>query len=291
MTRPTLVPDGDLVEVADRVWVAHHSWLHVNATVIAGARGLVVVDTLGSERMARRLVEQLRGLAAGDVVAVVNTHEHFDHTFGNHTLRATWPATALVAHEEAAARTEASGETAKEQLAADPDDPNGEDVRRTPIVAADDTFSSVRAVDLGDRVVEVVHPGRGHTGGDVVVRVPDADVLVAGDLVEESGPPAYGPDCFPLEWPASLDLAIGLIGDRTVVVPGHGALVDRAFVQDQRADIGVVAETVHDLAARSVPLEEALRHPDWPFPADQLEHAVRRAYDQIPGTARRLPLL
>jgi hypothetical protein len=41
-------------------------------------------------------------------------------------------------------------------------------------------------VDLGDRAVEVLHPGRGHTAGDAVVRVPDSDVLFAGDLVEES---------------------------------------------------------------------------------------------------------
>ena len=49
-----------------------------------------------------------------------------------------------------------------------------------------ETFSSARAVDLGDRMVELVHPGRGHTAGDLVLRVPDADLVFAGDLVEES---------------------------------------------------------------------------------------------------------
>ena len=44
------------------------------------------------------------------------------------------------------------------------------------------------------------HPGRGHTAGDLVVHVPDADVLVAGDLVEQSGPPAFE-DAYPLQWP------------------------------------------------------------------------------------------
>ena len=56
----------------------------------------------------------------------------------------------------------------------------------TEIVPADHTFSSAVALDLGDRAVELVHPGRGHTGGDLVVRVPDVDVVLAGDLVEES---------------------------------------------------------------------------------------------------------
>ena len=107
---------------------------------------------------------------------------------------------------------------------------------------ADHTFSSVATIDLGDRAVELVHPGRGHTGGDLVVRIDDADVVLAGDLVEESGAPAYGDDCFPLDWPRSLDLALELIGQATVVVPGHGAPVDRDFVQEQRASIDVVAE-------------------------------------------------
>ena len=285
----SLVAGQGLTEVADRVWVARHSWLDVNVTVVAGDRGLLVVDTLGSDRAARALVEDLRRLDRGEVVAVVNTHEHFDHTFGNAAVHDAWPDAALVAHEEAAARTPGSGERTKQEY--DEADPHRDDVLATTVLPADRTFSSVRTIDLGDRFVELVHPGRGHTGGDVVARVPDADVLVAGDLVEQSAPPSYGPDSFPLEWPASLDLALGLVGGATVVVPGHGDLVDRAFVQDQRSDIGVVAETIHDLASRSVPLEEALRHPDWPLPAESLQEAIRRGYAQVPRTARRLPLL
>jgi glyoxylase-like metal-dependent hydrolase (beta-lactamase superfamily II) len=291
MSGPKLVADKGFIEVADRVWVARHSWLDVNVTVVAGDRGLLVVDTLGSDRAARALVEELGRLARGEVVAVVNTHEHFDHTFGNRVLRAAWPDAPLVAHEEAAARTVASGDAARARYADEVDDLHQAEVRATEPLAADRTFSSVWALDLGDRVAEVVHPGRGHTAGDVVVRVPDADVLVAGDLVEESAPPSYGPDSFPLDWPASLDLALSLVGDGTVVVPGHGDVVDSEFVRGQRGDVGMVAETIYDLASRSVPLEDALRHTGWPFPAERLGHAVRRGYEQVPRTARRLPLV
>ena len=287
----SLLPDQGLTEVGDRVWVARHSYLDVNVTVVAGSRGLLVVDTLWSETAARGLVDDLRRLGRGDVVAVVNTHEHFDHTFGNHAFRRAWPGTRLVAHEEAAARTAASGEASKGEQAARTDDAQSAAVLATTVQPADETFSSVHPVDLGDRVVELVHPGRGHTAGDLVVRVADVDVLVAGDLVEQSGPPAYGPDCFPLDWPGTLDLVVGLIGHATVVVPGHGDLVDRAFVQDQRGEVGAVAETVHDLASRSVPLEEALRHTEWPIATEHLGHAVRRGYEQVPRTARRLPIL
>src|SRR5690606_33857202 len=98
----------------------------------------------------------------------------------------------------------------------------------------------------------------GHTTGDIIVRVPDVDVLLTGDLVEESAPPAYGDDCWPMEWPTSLDLAISLMTEDTVVVPGHGAVVNRDFVYQQRGEIGIVAESIRDLAGRGVPASQAL---------------------------------
>ena len=51
----------------------------------------------------------------------------------------------------------------------------------------------------------------------------------------------------------------------TVVVPGHGQLVDQDFVQEQRTEIGVIAETIRDLASRGVPVSQALEQGDWPW--------------------------
>ena len=72
--------------------------------------------------------------------------------------------------------------------------------------------------------------------------------------------PAYGADCYPLEWPLSLDLVLNLVGPGTVVVPGHGAPVDRGFVEEQRSAIGVVAETIRDLAGRGKVLGRVIDH-------------------------------
>ena len=133
-----------------------------------------------------------------------------------------------------------------------------------------------------------MHPGRGHTGGDLVVRVPDADVLLAGDLVEEStarnGVPGFGDDCYPMEWPLSLDIVLGLTHlGRPSSCPGHGAPVDRDFVEEQRNAIGIVAETIRDLAARGVPADQALEAGEWPYPREELAAAVRRGYEHLPA--------
>lgn len=278
------------VEVADRVLVGRQEWFDLNIVVVTGTGGSVVVDTHASAVAAREVAEAVAALGVAPVVAVVNTHEHFDHTFGNATFRELLGPVELVAHEEAAARTVAAGERIKGEYAAQPEEPRGEEVIATAILPAERTFSSVLALDLGDRHVELVHPGRGHTGGDLVVRVPDADVLLAGDLVEESAAPGYGDDSWPLEWPATLDLVLGLAGPGTTVVPGHGAVVDRAFVADQRADVGVVAETIRQLAAAGVPLDRALAEGTWPFPPAGLAAAVRRGYAHLPPGTRTLPL-
>jgi glyoxylase-like metal-dependent hydrolase (beta-lactamase superfamily II) len=278
-------------EVADRVWVAHYEFLDINIGLIGGERGLVVVDTYASTALAREVIEDVRALGVGEVTAAINTHEHFDHTFGNVAFCEEYGGSLPIhATEEAAARTIASGEDWKARSGGR-DDPRVPDIVATEILPADHTFSSAAVIDLGDRVIELVHPGRGHTGGDLVVRVPDADLLLAGDLVEQSGPPAYGADSYPLDWPLTLDLVLNLATPATVFVPGHGAVVDREFVQDQRADIGVVAETIRDLAGRGVPVADAIDAAEWPFPAEALANAVRLGYEQLPRSQKRLPLV
>lgn len=282
------------LEVADQVWVARYAWFDVNVTLVRGERGLLMVDTHASALAAGEVLDDVRALGAGDVVEVVNTHEHLDHCFGNGTVRAAYGEVPIHAHEAAAAAQAAAVGT-EAAYDVDDTDPRSGEVRATTLVPADQTFSSARVVDLGDRYVELVHPGRAHTSGDLVVRVPDVDVLVAGDLVEESAArsatPGFGPDCWPLEWPLSLDVVLGLTTTSTVVVPGHGAVVDREFVEIQRNDIGIMAETLRDLAGRGVPVGEALAAGDWPFPEEHLADAVRRGYQQLPRAQKRLPLL
>lgn len=276
-------------EVADRVWVARHEWYDVNTTLVGGTRGLVLVDTHASTRVGRDIVDAARALGAGDVVAVVATHAHHDHVLGTAALREAYgDGLPVHAHESCLAELEAWG---AEQAAYDGEEPVPGEVDASPLVLPDRPFSSAAVLDLGDRALELVHPGRGHTSGDLVVVVPDADVLLAGDLVEESGPPAYGPDSFPMEWPLALDVALQLTTGSTVVVPGHGAPVDREFVTDQRADIGVVAETIRDLAGRGVPLDQALEVGEWPIDPAHLSHAVTRGYAHLPRSQKRLPLL
>jgi len=140
------------------------------------------------------------------------------------------------------------------------------------------------AIELGDRGLELRFLGRGHTDGDLWILVsasgsgPGAGIALAGDLVEESGPPAFGTDSFPLEWAGTLDRALELLGPDTVVIPGHGESVDTAFVLSQRAAIDAVAREIRRLHAAGVPADAAVAEGTWALPAQVLHDAVARGY-------------
>src|SRR5690606_12986992 len=96
--------------------------------------------------------------------------------------------------------------------------------------------SGALVLDLGGgREAVLVNAGPGHTAQDLAVLIPgDPPVVFCGDLVEESGAPQAGPDAVPYRWPAALDRLLALGGADARYVPGHGAVVDAAFVRAQR---------------------------------------------------------
>ena len=176
-----------------------------------------IVDTRISHRQADEILADLRTLTPLPVRAVVNTHGHNDHAFGNHRFR---PAP-IWGHDRCARMIRETG--------ARPD--RGRSPRRMPDLAAelaevvldppDRTFDG----DVGDASsstpavgrIELRHLGRGHTDNDIVVLVPDADVLFAGDLVENGAPPYFG-DGYPIDWPATVERMVELVTG--AVVPG-----------------------------------------------------------------------
>lgn len=273
-------PDAGFTEIADRVWVARSSCYDLNITAVVGELGIVVVDTHGSGAAARGVLRDLADAVASPVVAVVNAHEHFDHTFGNAVFLEAVGPVPIHAHEVAASRTRQAGERMKRVFEASEDDPRRDEVLATQILPATSTMRQRHTIDLGDRAVDLLHLGRGHTGGDLVVHVRDAGVVVAGDLVEESAPPVLGGDSYPLEWPDTLGRVLDLAEADDLVVPGHGAVVGHPFVREQQSALTQVAETILRLVAADVPLEDALESAEWPYQRDVLEAAVARGYRQ-----------
>src|SRR5687767_11003283 len=102
-------------EVGDRVFTLHYDFFDQQIGVVLGGRDVLVIDTRSTPAQAREIVADLRRLTRDPVSIVVDTHWHFDHTFGNSLFR---PA-AIWGHVRAADRLRRDGAATKLEVAAE----------------------------------------------------------------------------------------------------------------------------------------------------------------------------
>ncbi len=202
--------------------------------VIAGATGVMIVDTGATLRDGADLRRTIRGLLGREVTHVALTHPHFDHVLGTAAFAGVEVFGAagladLLRRERDELRQSAVRHGVDRDAAAEAAD---------LLVSPHHHVHGELTVDLGDRQVLLANVGPGHTAHDMAVLAPggrgEPEVVFCGDLVEESGEPSAGRDALPAQWPAALDRLLALGGEDAVYVPGHGAVVNAGFVRDQR---------------------------------------------------------
>ncbi len=253
-------------ELADGVYRRRYGFLDLNVGVVVGDDGVLVVDTRASHREANELISELRALTSLPVRWVVNTHWHWDHTFGN----SRFAGAEIWGHERCRQVLLESFEAMKsDALHWFPPERRAE-VEEVEVVPPERVFSERVSLDIGREVVLSYH-GRAHTDSDIVIRPGDAPVAFFGDLVEQGAPPVFV-DGYPLEWPDALMAARGTEG---VIVPGHGDVMDSQAVDDQLAELTKVATLASFVVAGEMTVEEATGH--GPYPAEVMRSAMERA--------------
>lgn len=236
----TAVEAAGWQQVGEREWVRVEQPCSVNLGLVVGSERALAIDTGAGPRSAGRQLEAIRLITELPLVAV-NTHHHHDHALGNdtfaqHGVSEIWGHTAAIAalteHGEAQRALLDDDPTAEPEMlaAATPGTrvlPPTHQVKGTPV-----------ELDLGDHVVTLMHLGRAHTAGDLLVA--SGGVLFAGDVVEQGAEPQFG-DSFPRAWLKVLGKIIAIDELYQAVVPGHGAVVG---VDDVRAAYHALAQGV-----------------------------------------------
>ncbi|GAA5615291.1 MBL fold metallo-hydrolase [Streptomyces platensis] len=203
--------------------------------VIAGTTGVMIVDTGATLRDGADLRRAIRGVLGRDVTHVALTHPHFDHVLGTAAFAGVKVFGAaglgdLLRRGKDVLRHDAIRHGVDRDAAAEAAD---------LLVAPHHHVHDQLTVELGDRQVLLANVGPAHSTHDLAVLVPgrggSPEIVFCGDLVEESGEPQAGPDALPQRWPGALDRLLALGGEDARYVPGHGAVVDAAFVRTQRA--------------------------------------------------------
>jgi glyoxylase-like metal-dependent hydrolase (beta-lactamase superfamily II) len=247
--------------IRGQVWRAVVQPESVTVGLVAGDTAALLVDTGTSPAQGAELRAAAARVTDRPLRHVVVTHHHWDHADGLPAFNDS----ETIAHES-------SG---------------------LPVTTA---LSSIAVRDLGGLTVEIAHFGPAHTQGDLIVAVPAAGVIFAGDLVETSGPPQFDETSDLDGWVKSLDSLYALLKPTTLVVPGHGDVADAWDVGHQRAGLAAIwgqAEWAfyQGIAERDVYTHDNLQ---WPWDETTATTAIALAYQELerrPKPKTQLPLL
>ena len=229
------------LEVADGVWAylqPDGSWGWSNAGLVHGSEGSLLVDTLFDLKLTTEMLAELRRVATAGapITTVVNTHANGDHCYGNALLGEAQIIASTACAEEMAKSP--PSELAEMMAQASEMGATGRFLERIfgafdfegiEPVAPSTTFDGELELHVGERRVRLMEVGPAHTGGDVVVYLPDERVVFTGDIVFHGGHPIVwaGPVA---NWIDACKTLAAL--NVSVIVPGHGPLAGPSVLDD-----------------------------------------------------------
>jgi glyoxylase-like metal-dependent hydrolase (beta-lactamase superfamily II) len=270
-----------------------------NVVVVEQKDGLVLLDSGDSPGSGRRIAALIRSVSAKPVKAVAISHWHSDHSMGVPGLKESWPNLRIIttvetkqdllgapmarfakdgpdpAHSAAFHKGVQDTIAAMTALVNKPETPafkktgyaqtmreladydrNGEGLY---VAAPTETFADRLVLADPVRPVELLHPGRANTDGDLAAWLPRQKVLAAGDMVVAPIPFGFG--SYPADWLRSLEMLRAY--PFRLLIPGHGAPQrDRAYLDRLAALIADVRRQVAPLATAQLNLDETRKKVD-----------------------------
>jgi cyclase len=261
------------------------TWWINNTGFLTGPQGVISIDTCSTRRRTQAYLEAIAAVTRAPVRAVINTHHHGDHTFGN----CLFPGAAIIAHER----------TRDEAIAFGPprelpfwDGPDWGDLTLDPPFI---TFADQITLHSGDVRAQVSHVGTAaHTTNDSIIWIADRSVLFCGDLIFNGGTPflLMGSVSGAIE---VLEQVIMPLGAKTIV-PGHGQVFEGTGPIEGTLDYlrFVQQAAVTGRAGGLTPLQAATqtdlgRFSHWPD-AERIAGNLHRAYAELAGAPPGAPI-
>jgi glyoxylase-like metal-dependent hydrolase (beta-lactamase superfamily II) len=305
------------IEVADGVWFATGTgsiYTMSNAMVLVGEFDTLVVDSHVTPAAARALLDSLQVITDKPVRYLVNSHYHFDHAHGNQAFPAgieiigheftraklsgdignvltentfksfsdPVPATVATLERQAAAESEPARKaelTERHRVQLEYMNAIAEVQPTPPNITLETKMTLFQVVANGSREIQLRHFGRAHTGGDVVIYLPQEKVVFTGDMMLPGL--AYMGDGHVDEWPASLEGLKTL--DFDTWLPGHGPVMrTRDPIDNFQAYLRDLWDKASALHRRGVSAEEAAQQ------LDMTNHSMVRAVGVDPRAIRRI---
>ncbi|HEY8381103.1 MAG TPA: MBL fold metallo-hydrolase [Microvirga sp.] len=218
-----------------------------NSGIIVGDDSCMVIDAQATPAMAEDVIARVRAVTDKPIKYVVLTHYHAVRVLGASAYGAQGIIASQATHDLIVERGE---QDKASEIGRFPRLFRGEDSIPPGLTWPTLTFETGMSVFLGRREVKLFHLGAGHTAGDIVAWVPDAEVMFSGDLVEYHSA-CYCGDALLREWPLTLD-EIRDFNPRALV-PGRGdALTSETHVREALAMTRDFVTTLYNTAEMSV---------------------------------------
>ncbi|MBL4598505.1 MAG: MBL fold metallo-hydrolase [Rhizobiaceae bacterium] len=277
------------VEVGKGLW-AFTAEGDPNSGVIIGDDSVMIIEAQATPRLANKVIEKVREVTDKPISHLVLTHYHAVRVLG---------ASAFNADQII------MGETARAMVVERGQEDWDSEFQRFPrlfeghesipgLTWPTTTFSENMTVYLGNRRVDLMHMGRAHTAGDIVIHVPDENVMFTGDIVEYKSA-CYCGDGHYSDWGHTLDNIASF--DLEAISPGRGdALLGsdmvNAALENTRDFVESTYRAAAKVAARGGTLKEAWdavraecdeKFGDYAIYEHCLPFNVARAFDEARG--------
>jgi glyoxylase-like metal-dependent hydrolase (beta-lactamase superfamily II) len=261
-----------------------------NSGVIIGDDSVMIVEAQATPRLANKVIEKVRTITDKPISHVVLTHYHAVRVLG----ASAYGAEQII-----------MGETARGMVMERGQEDWDSEFQRFPrlfegyesipgLTYPTQTFNDAMTVYLGNRRIDLMHVGRAHTAGDIVIHVPDENVMFTGDIVEDHSA-CYCGDGYFNEWGHTLDNIASF--DVDAIAPGRGdALVGKDAVEraieSTRDFVDSTYAPAARVAARNGSLKDAWdavrescdpKFKDYAIYEHCLPFNVSRAYDEARG--------
>ena len=239
---------GDIVTVPLRGNINVLMGSGANIVVLSGSEGKFLVDA-GIKPSQEKLEAALNKIGPSPLKYVVNTHWHWDHTDGNEWMHAA--GATIIAQRNTLKHLSETTHVDDWNWTFAPV-PAG----ASPTIIVD----SEREFTFGGDSIKLEHFGPGHTDGDVVVYFEKADVMALGDAFWNGNYPFIDN-----EDGGSVNSAIDFSNktierttDKTILVPGHGQVGNRAQLIEFRDMLVTVRDKVAALKSQGKSLEDVI---------------------------------
>jgi cyclase len=253
-----------------------------NFGIVAGPKTLLAIDAGGGPQHARNFLAAAKPLGK-PFDRVILTHEHPDHIVG---LTQFPPDIEIIAQEETRVQMVKMGQPPTPAYwATNPAWGKPGDVNR--VILPTVTFHDRMSVFYGDTQVDIVWPGRAHTSGDALIRIPKAKIVFLGDIGFFGVTPLNGSG-FIADWIKVCDSLLQ-DPDAVTLVPGHGPVGGKSDLKDMRDYLALLlreGRRSYDAGVspgRAAAQLDLGKYASWTDP-DRVATNMARLYSELKGT-------